>query len=143
METKYVVFSGPDYPSAVCVEPDTHSCLVAQAGCMMLVLLSFTVPKRPVPYSEKVLLRKKKAGKAVLEGYAKTLNNDKISAAVKEALLKELKRQRAIQITASAALSRARRLAQKPANFRADFGNLCVGERVGSFSWPGRGDGYW
>jgi len=143
MDTKYVVFSGPDYPSAVKVEATAHSCLVAQAGCTMQVLLAFTVPTRPNLYSETVLQRKKKAGKAVLEGYAKTLNNDRVSAAAKEVLLVELNRQREIQINVIKDIKRARRLAERPTNFRADFCNLCAGEREGSFSPPGRLDGYW
>lgn len=143
METKYVVFSGPDYPSAVKVEATAHSCLVAQAECTMQVLLAFTVPYRPQPYSEKTFLRKKSEGKKVLEGYAQSLNSDRISADAKEVLLKELKCQREIQINVLEGIARARRLARKPVNFGADFGNLFAGEREGSFSPPGRVDGCW
>jgi len=90
-----------------------------------------------------VLQRKKKAGAAVLEGYAKTLNNKRVSDGAKEALLRELNRQREIQVNVIEDIKRARRLAERPKNFRADFGNVCVGEREGSFSPPGRLDGYW
>lgn len=143
METKYTVFFGPHFPPAVRVGALADACLVAQVGCMMEVLLAFTVPHCPQPYLERVLLWKKREGRGELESYAKTLNSKKVSAKSKEALLKELKEKRLVQLNVTEAPARAKRVARKPVNFGADFGNLCVGERVGSFSWPGRGDGYW
>jgi hypothetical protein len=143
MDTKYVVFSGPYYPPAVKVESTADCCLIAQAGCTMEVLLAYTVPVCTVRRTERWHQQKKKEGKTELERFAKTLNSDKISAKAKEALLQELEQKRLVQLNVTEALARAKRVAWKPVNFGADFGNLCVGERVGSFSWPGRGDGYW
>jgi len=143
METKYAVFFGPHFPPAVRVGSAADACLVAQVGCTMEVLLAFTVPHRPQPYPEKVLFLKKKEGRDELEGYAKTLNSKKVSAKNKEALLKELKDKRLVQLNVAEALERAKRAARKPAAFRADFGNLLAGEREGSFSRRGTVDGLW
>ena len=144
METKYVVFSGPHYPPAVHVEATADACLVAQAGCTMQVLLAFTVPHRPQPYTERSLLRRKKEGKDELEGYAKTLNNKTVSNEEKETLLKELEEKRLVQLNVAEVLARAKINAErKPASFGADFGNLFAGERVGSFSPRDRVDGLW
>jgi len=89
------------------------------------------------------LFLKKKEGRDELEGYAKTLNSKKVSAKNKEALLKELKDKRLVQLNVAEALERAKRAARKPAAFRADFGNLLAGEREGSFSRRGTVDGLW
>ncbi|OGG66128.1 hypothetical protein A2929_02940 [Candidatus Kaiserbacteria bacterium RIFCSPLOWO2_01_FULL_45_25] len=143
METKYAVFFGPHFPPAVRVGSAADACLVAQVGCTMEVLLAFTVPHRPQPYPERVLFLKKKEGRDELEGYAKTLNSKKVSAKNKEALLKELKEKRLVQLNVTEVLARAKRTAWKPVASRADFGNLLAGEREGSFSRRGAVDGLW
>jgi hypothetical protein len=57
--------------------------------------------------------------------------------------LAELAEERAVQVNVAKLLMKQKKPASRPANFGADFGNLSVGEREGSFSPRGRLDGYW
>lgn len=107
----------------------------------MEVLLAYTAPAR---YKGNWRTRKKNEGKALLERYAKTLNSKKTSIEAKETLLQNLAEVRVAQVNIANALEVAKRTAGRSTHkFRADFGNVCAGEREGSFSPPGRLDGYW
>ncbi len=58
---------------------------------------------------------------------------------VREAEIRELEERNAREAEEQTARDAAKRLERRPRDFGSDFGNLCVGERVGSFS-PRRED---
>jgi hypothetical protein len=138
MKTTYTVHAGPHYPPAIKVSPLADFVLVANAGGLPEVLLALTVPAR---YKGGWRTRKLNEFKVELETYARQLNGKMVPKA-RQKLLAKLAAERAVQLNVEALLS-PKKPTPRPANFGADFGNLTVGERQGSFSPVGRLDGVW
>ena len=139
MKTTYTVHAGAPYPPAIKVSPLVDFVLVANDGGLPEVLLALTVPAR---YKKGSRTRMLNQFKAELETYARQLNG-KMNAKARQNLLAKLATERAVQLNVEGLPKGPKKPVQRPANFGADFGNLSVGERQGSFTPSGRLDGVW
>ena len=139
MKTTYTVHAGAPYPPAIKVSPLVDFVLVANDGGLPEVLLALTVPAR---YEGGWRTRVLNQFKTELETYARQLNG-KMNAKARQNLLAKLATERAVQLNVEGLPKRPKKPMHRPANFGADFGNLSVGERQGSFSPVGRIEGVW